>query len=102
MNEHVRWERRGGRDSEAVRGGRDSEAAKQAYELGQAVRARRLELGTSQTELAERAGMTQSAVSRLEAGGTVPTIGVLERLATALSADLVVTLTPQAAGPTCP
>jgi DNA-binding XRE family transcriptional regulator len=64
---------------------------------GQAVRARRLELGTSQTELAERAGMTQSAVSRLEAGGTVPTIGVLERLATALSADLVVTLTPKAA-----
>jgi transcriptional regulator with XRE-family HTH domain len=41
--------------------------------------------------------MTQSAVSRLEAGGTVPTIGVLERLATALSADLVVTLTPKAA-----
>jgi DNA-binding XRE family transcriptional regulator len=71
--------------------------AKRAYELGQAVRARRLELGMSQTELAERAGMTQSAVSRLEAGGTVPTIGVLERLATALSADLVVTLAPKAA-----
>jgi transcriptional regulator with XRE-family HTH domain len=44
----------------------------------------------------ERAGITQSAVSRLEAGGTVPTIGVLERLATALSADLVVTRTPKA------
>jgi transcriptional regulator with XRE-family HTH domain len=57
------------------------------------VRARRLELGLSQAELAERAGMTQSAISRLEAGGTVPTIGVLERL----SADLVVTLTPRAA-----
>ena len=40
--------------------------------------------------------MTQSAGSRLEAGETVPTIGVLERLATALSADLVVTLNPQA------
>lgn len=57
------------------------------------MRARRLELGLSQAELAERAGMTQSAISRLEAGGTVPTIGVLERL----SADLVVTLTPRAA-----
>jgi ribosome-binding protein aMBF1 (putative translation factor) len=95
MSEHVRWERRRGRDSEAVRAG--YEAAKRAYELGQAVRARRLELGMSQTELADRADMTQSAVSRLEAGGTVPTIGVLERLATALSADLVVTLTPKAA-----
>jgi transcriptional regulator with XRE-family HTH domain len=82
-------------DSEAVHAGYG--AAKRAYELGQAVRARRLELGMSQTELAERAGMTQSAISRLEAGGTVPTIGVLERFATALSADLVVTLTPKAA-----
>jgi len=95
MNEHSRWERRRGRDSEAVRAG--YEAAKRAYELGQAVRARRLELGMSQTELAERAGMTQSAVSRLEAGGTIPTIGVLERLATALSADLVVRIAPRAA-----
>ena len=94
MSEHVRWERRR-RDSEAVRAGH--EAAKRAYELGQAVRARRLELDMSQTELAKRAGMTQYAVSRLEAGGTVPTIGVLERLAAALNADLVVTLTPKAA-----
>ena len=93
MSEHVRWERR--RDSVAVRAG--YEAAKRAYELGQAVRARRLELGMSQVELAERAGMTQSAVSRLESGGAVPTIGVLERLATALIADLVVKLTPTAA-----
>lgn len=95
MSEHLRWERHRGRDSETVHAG--YEAAKRAYELGQAVRARRLELGMSQTELAERSGMTQSAVSRLEAGATVPTIGVLERLAAALSADLVVTLTPKAA-----
>jgi HTH-type transcriptional regulator/antitoxin HipB len=95
MSEHVRWEPRRDRDSEAVRAG--YEAAKRSYELGQAVRARRLELGMSQTELAQGAGMTQSAVSRLEAGGSVPTIGVLERLAAALSADLVVTLTPKAA-----
>ena len=95
MSEHARWERCRGRDGDAVHAG--YEAAKRAYELGQAVRGRRLELGMSQTELAERAGMTQSAVSRLEAGGSVPTIGVLERLAAALSADLVVALTPKAA-----
>lgn len=41
--------------------------------------------------------MTQSAVSRLEAGGTVPTIGVLERVAAVISADLIVALTPKAA-----
>ena len=83
------------RDSAAVRGG--YEAARRAFEIGQAVRARRLELGVSQTELALRAGMTQSAVSRLEAGGAVPTIGVLERLAAALDAELVVALSPHAA-----
>ncbi len=38
-----------------------------------AVRERRLALGLSQTELAARAGMTQPALSRLEAGGVVPT-----------------------------
>ena len=96
MSEHVRWERRRRRrDSAAVRAG--YEAAKRAFEIGQAVRTRRQELGISQTELARRAGMTQSAVSRLEAGGTVPTIVVLERLAAALDAELVVTLSPHAA-----
>lgn len=93
MSEHVRWDRR--RDFDAVRTG--YEAARRAYELGQAVRSRRLELGMSQVVLARRAGMTQSAVSRLEAGGAVPTIAVLERIAAALSADLLVALTPKAA-----
>lgn len=73
------------------------EEARRAFLIGQAVRERRLELGLSQTEVAARAGMTQPALSRLEAGGAVPTIPVLERLAAALNADLVVSLTPHAA-----
>lgn len=73
------------------------EEARRAYLIGQAVRERRLDLGLSQTEVATRAGMTQPALSRLEAGGAVPTIPVLERLAAALNADLVVSLTPHAA-----
>jgi transcriptional regulator with XRE-family HTH domain len=36
-------------------------------------------------------------VSRLEAGGAVPTIGILERLAAALNAELVVALSQRAA-----
>nr|WP_322747310.1 MULTISPECIES: helix-turn-helix transcriptional regulator [unclassified Frankia] len=43
------------------------------------------------------AGMTQSAVARFEAGGTVPTLPVLERLAEALDADLDVRVIPRSA-----
>ena len=44
----------------------------------------------SQTRLAQAAGMTQSAVARFEAGGTVPTLPVLERLANALGEKRVI------------
>jgi ribosome-binding protein aMBF1 (putative translation factor) len=71
--------------------------ARRAFLIGQAVRERRLSLGLSQTEVASRAGMTQSALSRLEAGGTVPTIPVLERIAAALGSQLIVALAPDAA-----
>jgi transcriptional regulator with XRE-family HTH domain len=39
--------------------------------------------------------MTQSAVARFEAGGTIPTLPVLERLARAMDADLTVQVTPR-------
>ena len=71
--------------------------ARRAFLIGQAVRERRLTLGLSQTELARRAGMTQPALSRLEAGGVVPTIPLLERISTSLDADLIVELVPHAA-----
>ncbi|MFE1784131.1 helix-turn-helix domain-containing protein [Streptomyces sp. NPDC059506] len=71
-------------------------AARLRFELGEAVRGRRLELGLSQSELGLMAGMTQSAVARFEGGGTVPTIPVLDRLARALDLGLKVELTPRA------
>src|SRR5262245_19960113 len=64
------------------------EATRLAYELGRAVRELREQQGWSQTRLAQTAGMTQSAVVRFEAGGTVPTLPVLERLANALGVVL--------------
>ena len=73
------------------------EEARRAFLTGQAVRERRLALGLSQSEVAARAGMTQPALSRLEAGGAVPTIPVLERIATALGAELIVTIAPPTA-----
>lgn len=69
-------------------------AAKLAYELGAAVRALRERKGWSQTRLAQTASMTQSAVARFEAGGTVPTLPTLQRLAHALDADLTIQVTP--------
>jgi ribosome-binding protein aMBF1 (putative translation factor) len=66
------------------------ESARLAFELGAAVRELRMAQGWSQAELASAAGMTQSAVARFEAGGTVPTLPVLGRIARALDADLTV------------
>ncbi|WP_123748216.1 helix-turn-helix domain-containing protein [Saccharothrix texasensis] len=71
------------------------EATRIAFELGRSVREVRERRGLSQAQLAEAAGMTQPAVARFEAGGTVPTIPVLERLARALELELVVRLAPR-------
>ena len=73
------------------------EAARLAFEFGRSVRQLRERQGWSQSELAREAGMTQSAVARFEAGGTVPTLPVLERLARALGAELAVSFSPRAA-----
>jgi hypothetical protein len=46
---------------------------------------------------ATRASMTQPALSRLEAGDVIPTIPLLDRISTALDADLIVEIAPHAA-----
>jgi transcriptional regulator with XRE-family HTH domain len=69
------------------------EQASPRFGLAEAVR-RREELGLSQRQLAERAGMTQAGVARYEAGGTTPTIPVLGRLASALGLQLTISLGP--------
>ena len=70
------------------------EHARLRFELAKAIRARREELGWSQRQLAERAGMSQPGVARFEAGGTTPTLPRLERLAAALGLTLAVSLEP--------
>jgi transcriptional regulator with XRE-family HTH domain len=71
-----------------------TDAAWLAFELGRAVRELPERRVWSQSQLAQASGMTQSAVARFEAGGTVPTLPVLERLAAALDVSLSVTFEP--------
>ncbi|GIJ35578.1 multiprotein-bridging factor 1 family protein [Micromonospora sediminimaris] len=71
------------------------DATQLAFELGRAIRELRERRGWSQAQLAKESGMTQSAVARFEAGGTVPTLPVLERLAAALDVSLSVSFEPR-------
>jgi ribosome-binding protein aMBF1 (putative translation factor) len=95
---HRRWEDtkevRRGRMSAAEREESDGRAAALASALrtGIAVRDAREGVGLTQTELAIRMGIAQSAVSRIEAGRANVTMEMLTRIAIALGAPLRVTL----------
>ncbi|WP_405094591.1 helix-turn-helix domain-containing protein [Micromonospora sp. NBC_01412] len=88
MNDRADWNELRERRMAELGAAEAYEAARIAFELGQTVRQLRKQNGWSQTQLARAAGMTQSAVARFEAGGTVPTLAVLERLARALGMKL--------------
>ena len=93
---HVRWERTGAEEHAAA-----YEEARASLMLGQMVHDRRVELGLTQAELAERAGMTQPQLSRLESGGATPTVPLLARIAAALNADLDITFRPRRSVAAC-
>ena len=64
-------------------------------QAGQMVRAMRKDAGLTQTQLAERAGMSQAEISRLETGlgRHGPSVEVLNRLAKACDMRLVMAMT---------
>jgi ribosome-binding protein aMBF1 (putative translation factor) len=66
------------------------DATRLAFELARSVLELRERRAWKPDAVAKASGMTQSAVVRFEAGGTVPTLMVLERLATALEVSLKV------------
>ena len=61
-----------------------------AGQIAQAIYDRRKVLGLIQQELADRAGMTQPAINRLETGTALPSSRTLFCVARALETDLVV------------
>lgn len=94
MGERRSWSEKRAEIMGAPGAGDAYEAARLRFELAEAVRHRREELGITQAQLAERAGLQQPAVARFETGGTMPTIPMLERLADALGLRLNVEFLP--------
>jgi ribosome-binding protein aMBF1 (putative translation factor) len=94
MSERRSWSEKRAEIMSAPGAGDAYEAARLRFELGEAVRRRREDLGITQAQLAERAGLKQPAVARFETGGTMPTIPMLERLADALGLRLNVEFLP--------
>lgn len=88
MGERALWKDVRGRNGGEMDRAYEDEA--RISEFQELVYRLRTEAGMTQTELAERMGTTQSAVARMEGGGTRPTLETLEKLAVAVGQELVV------------
>ncbi|QKW08295.1 helix-turn-helix domain-containing protein [Streptomyces sp. NA04227] len=94
---HTRWKL--ARDRAAAAGLAESDEAaadraeiRLAMAFAKAVYDRRKELSLSQAQVAERSGLTQAKISRIEGADAVPTLSLLRRLAAALDASLTIGL----------
>ena len=73
--------------------------ARLRFDLGQLVYDLRTQAGFTQRQLAERMGTTQSAIARLEGGGTNPTVELLHRLGEAVGVRILLTVDRAGAQP---
>ena len=73
---------------------REYEALGPQYELLLSIIDQRRRKGLSQRELAEKIGTKQPVISRLESGNARPSLTLLDRVAEALDARVVVRLEP--------
>jgi len=87
---HSSWEEIKGQRADDPEAQAGYEQARRAYEIGREVRRQREASALTQRQLADRAGMTQSVITRLEAGGTEPTLATLDRVAKALGLELTI------------
>jgi ribosome-binding protein aMBF1 (putative translation factor) len=75
----------------------DSDALAATLRLGIAVRDAREQAGLTQTQLANKLNVAQSAVSRIEAGRTNPSVRTLVAIAAALGVAIILCLGDQQA-----
>ena len=68
----------------------EHEATRAGFEVVRAIIAARIEEGLTQKELAERSGIRQSNISRIENGNCSPTVATLEAIAKGLGRTLSV------------
>ncbi len=93
MTKRATWDDTKSRRADTAERRRGYEAAGRAIRLAFELRALRESKGLSQRELAEQVGTTQSAIARLEGGRISPSLPTLDRIATALGAEVTVTIT---------
>jgi XRE family transcriptional regulator, regulator of sulfur utilization len=67
----------------------DREVFERAYDIAVQVMELREKRGLTQAQLAERCGVDQADISRIERGATSPTARTLQRIGEALDADLL-------------
>ena len=68
----------------------EHEATKAEFEVMRALIAARSEANLTQRELAERSGVRQSNISRIENGTSIPNIATLQALAAGMNKRLVI------------
>ncbi|WP_419945625.1 helix-turn-helix domain-containing protein [Candidatus Poriferisodalis sp.] len=83
--DHAVAPRRAQLGSEAVEQG---EVLAEAYKIAVQVMDLRGKHGLTQAQLAQRCGMSQADISRIERGSTSPTTRTLQRIADALDAEV--------------
>lgn len=62
------------------------------FSIIRAIIEKRLKLGLTQSELAQKIGTKQSALSRLETGSSNPSLAFLKKVAAGLDSELIITL----------
>lgn len=88
MNEQTNWKDIKKKRSRVAQAAYDDEI--RISEFRELVYRLRIDAGLTQAELATRMGTTQSAIARMEGGGTRPSLETLEKLAVAVGQELVV------------